>query len=223
MPLGFEDGAARRQPCRCPAPSTEAAGAEERRVCVSCSELSGPRRYKAPGEEGESGQWGRRAEPSLLGRPLSGRYCRRGGGRGSGPEAPGLTAPGSGGARGELGGPQRAPDTCAGWAAARAASGHPRLRRLTPAARRGIPIPLRERSASPPSSPSFLPGKPTPGEEIKRSGRRSALRGATPALVRRALRGPGPGCPALPYPQERAERSGPSLPSPGVGCCSVAS
>ncbi|XP_050755093.1 solute carrier family 35 member G1 [Gymnogyps californianus] len=49
VPLSREDGAGTRQPCLCPAPGTEAAGAEERRVCGCCSGLSWPRCCKAPG------------------------------------------------------------------------------------------------------------------------------------------------------------------------------
>ncbi|XP_029886743.1 solute carrier family 35 member G1 isoform X2 [Aquila chrysaetos chrysaetos] len=47
VPLSREDGAG--QPCLCPAPGMEAAGAEERRVCGCCSGLSWPRCCKAPG------------------------------------------------------------------------------------------------------------------------------------------------------------------------------
>ncbi|OPJ84406.1 solute carrier family 35 member G1 isoform A [Patagioenas fasciata monilis] len=49
VPLSREDGAGPEQPCPCPAPGMEAAGAEERRVCGCCSGLSWPRCCKAPG------------------------------------------------------------------------------------------------------------------------------------------------------------------------------
>ncbi|KAM6348082.1 solute carrier family 35 member G1 [Alca torda] len=49
VPLSREDGVGTGQPCLCPAPGMEAAGAEERRVCGCCSGLSWPRCCKAPG------------------------------------------------------------------------------------------------------------------------------------------------------------------------------
>lgn len=115
MPLSREDGGGTGQPCLCPAPGMEAAGAEERRVCGCCSGLSWPRCCKAPGEEGESGERGRGGANALLaGLPAlgvtlpAGRRKRK-----RPPRAPGLTV-GGGGARSELGRPQRAPGTCAG-------------------------------------------------------------------------------------------------------------
>ncbi|NXB97494.1 S35G1 protein, partial [Vidua chalybeata] len=49
VPPGREDGPGAVQPCPCPAPGVEAAGAEERRACGCCSGMSWPFCCEAPG------------------------------------------------------------------------------------------------------------------------------------------------------------------------------
>ncbi|NXW75769.1 S35G1 protein, partial [Hirundo rustica] len=49
VPPGREDGPGAVQPCLCPAPGVEAAGAEERRACGCCSGTSWPFCCEAPG------------------------------------------------------------------------------------------------------------------------------------------------------------------------------
>lgn len=84
-PQGREDGTDTGRPCLQPAAGVEAAGAEERRVCGCCPGWPWPRCCRAPGEEGEAG-WQAEQGGSAL---SAGRRCRRGGGRGNGPEGSG--------------------------------------------------------------------------------------------------------------------------------------
>lgn len=155
--LSREDGTGTGQPCLCPAPGMEAAGAEERRVCGCCSGLSWPRCCKAPGEEGESGKRGRRGSALPAGLPALGvilpagrRKRKRPRGHRGSPHAAAGRGASSGGRRGRPA-PVPAPPLAARGrqAAASPPPSRPRLWRLTPGARRVTPGPLRACSTSP--------------------------------------------------------------------------
>lgn len=72
VPVGREDGPGAVQPCPCPAPGVEAAGAEERRACGCCSGMSWPFCCSAPGEEGGVRQTGQGGSGVPAGMPALG-------------------------------------------------------------------------------------------------------------------------------------------------------